>query len=36
VFSLRAAMRCGADVRQALEQLCRYLAGPVPANERVR
>ena len=24
-FSLHAAVRCGADDRQALEQLCRYI-----------
>ncbi len=27
-FSLHAAVRCGADDRQALEQLCRYIVGP--------
>lgn len=27
---------CGADDRQALEQSCRYIARPAPANERVR
>ncbi len=34
-FSLHAAVRCGADERQAQEQLCRYITRPVPANERV-
>jgi hypothetical protein len=27
-FSLNAAVRCGADDRQALEQLCRYITRP--------
>ena len=27
-FSLHAAVRCGADDRQALEQLCRYITCP--------
>ena len=27
-FSLHAAVRCGADERQALEQLCRYITRP--------
>jgi hypothetical protein len=35
-FSLHAAMRCGADDRQALEQLCRYITLPALANERVQ
>ena len=35
-FSLHAAMRCGADNRQALEQLCRYITRPALANERVQ
>jgi len=35
-FSLHAAVRCGADDRQALEQLCRYITGPALANERVQ
>ena len=35
-FSLHAAVRCGADDRQTLEQLCRYITRPAPANERVR
>ena len=35
-FSLHAAVRCGADDRQALVQLCRYITRPALANERVR
>jgi len=35
-FSLHAAVRCGADDRQALEQLCRYIAYPTLADERVQ
>ena len=35
-FSLHAAVRCGADDRQALEQLCRYIARPALANERAQ
>jgi hypothetical protein len=35
-FSLHAAARCGADDRQALEQLCRYITRPALANERVQ
>ena len=35
-FSLHAAVRCGADDRQALEQLCRYFTRPALANERVQ
>jgi hypothetical protein len=31
-FSLHAAVRCGADDRQALEQLCRYITRPALAN----
>ena len=33
-FSLHAGVRCGADQRQALEQLCRYItpARPLPTN----
>ena len=34
-FSLHAAVRCGADDRQALEQLCRYITRPALADERV-
>ena len=33
-FSLNAAVRCGADDRLALEQLCRHITRPVLANER--
>jgi len=29
-------VRCGANDRQALEQLCRYIARPALANERVQ
>ena len=35
-FSLHAAVRCGGDDRQALEQLCRYITSPALANERVQ
>lgn len=35
-FSLHNAVRCGADDRQALEQLCRYITRPALANERVQ
>ncbi len=35
-FSLHAAVRCAADNRQALEQLCRYITRPALANERVQ
>ncbi len=35
-FSLHAAVRCGADDRQALEQLCRYITRPALAIERVQ
>ena len=35
-FSLHAAVRCGADDRQALEQMCRYITRPALANERVQ
>ena len=35
-FSLHAAVRCGADDRQALEQLCRCITRPALANERVQ
>jgi hypothetical protein len=35
-FSLHAAVRCGADDRQALEQLCRYITRPALADERVQ
>ena len=33
-FSLHAAVRCGADERQALELLCRYIARPALADAR--
>ena len=35
-FSRHAAVRCGADERQALEQLSRYITRPALANERVQ
>ena len=35
-FSLHVAVRCGAEDRQALEQLCRYITRPALANERVQ
>ncbi len=35
-FSLHAAVRCTADNRQALEQLCRYITRPALANERAQ
>ena len=35
-FSLHAAVRSGADDRQALEQLCRHITRPAVANERVQ
>ena len=35
-FSLHAAVRCGADNRQGLEQLRRYITRPALANERVQ
>jgi len=35
-FSLHAAVRCDADDRQALEQLCRYITRPALANEWVQ
>jgi len=35
-FSLHAAVRCGANDRQALEQLCRWITRPALANERVQ
>ena len=34
-FSLHAAVRCAANDRQALEQLCRTITRPALANERV-
>jgi hypothetical protein len=33
---LLAALRCGADDRQALEQLCRRFTRPALANERMQ
>lgn len=33
VFGLHAAMRCGADDLQAMEQLCRYITHPALAND---
>ena len=35
-FSLHAAVRCGADERQRLGQLCRYITRPALANERMQ
>ena len=35
-FSLHAAVRCKADERHALEQLCSYITRPALANERVQ
>jgi len=35
-FSLHAAVRCGVDDRESLEQLCRYIARPVLGDERVQ
>ena len=35
-FSLHAAVRCGADDREALEQLCHYVTRPASANGRVQ
>ena len=35
-FSLHAAVRCSADDRQALEQLCRFITRAALANERVQ
>ncbi|MBE0546613.1 MAG: transposase [Rubrivivax sp.] len=35
-FSLHAAVRCGAEDRRAVEQLCRYITRPALANERVQ
>ena len=34
-FSLHSALCCGAEVRQAIEQLCRYFTRPALANARV-
>ncbi|MBP1688847.1 MAG: putative transposase, partial [Deltaproteobacteria bacterium] len=35
-FSLHSALCCGAEVRQAIEQLCRYFTRPALANARVQ
>ena len=35
-FHLHAAVRCAADDRHALEQLCRYINCPALANKRVQ
>ena len=35
-FSVHAGVRCGAEDRQGLEQLCRYITHPALANERVQ
>ncbi len=35
-FSPHAAVRCGANERQALEQLCRHISRLVLASERVQ
>jgi hypothetical protein len=35
-FSLHAAVRCAADDRRVLVQLCRYITRPALANERVQ
>ena len=35
-FSLHAAVRCAADDRQALEQLCRDITRPALASEHVQ
>ena len=35
-FSVRAAVRCTAEDRQALEQLCRHITRPALANELVQ
>jgi len=35
-FSMHASMRCGADERQGLEQLFRYITRPALANKRVQ
>ena len=36
VSAQHAAVRCDADERQRLEQLCRYITRPALANERVQ
>ena len=35
-FNLHAAVRCAAEDRQALEQLCRYITRLALGNERVQ
>ena len=35
-FSMHAAVRCAADDRQPLQQLCHYITCPALANERVQ
>lgn len=35
-FSMHAAVRCAADDRDALEQLCRYITRPALSDERVQ
>ena len=35
-FSLHAAVRCAADERKSLEQLCRNITRPALANEWVQ
>ena len=35
-FSLHAAVRCDAEDRKSLEQLCRYITRPALANDRVQ
>ena len=35
-FGVNAAVRCGVDDRQGLEQLSRYIPHPAPAKERVQ
>ena len=34
-FSLHAGVRCAADDRRGLEQLCRYITRPAISNERL-
>ena len=34
-FSLHAAVRCGANDRHTLEQLCHHITRPALANERM-
>ena len=35
-LSVHAAVRCGTEDRQALEQLCRHITRPALANERIQ